>query len=100
MGMILFPIVFVVFWGLSVGLLGATAFLGGARNFGLVPLGVHSALAWATIALNLVALPVDWHLLRKSGAVVLALEAELETIVADMEEKGEIEGEGPMPWQV
>lgn len=78
----------------------ATAILGGARNFGAVPTALHSGFAYATVALNLAALPLDYWLLRKSGGVVLALEAELETVVADMEKKGEIAGEGPTPWQV
>jgi hypothetical protein len=76
----------------------ATAILGGARNFGAVPGAVHEAFAWATIAVNAIALPWHYALLRKNGAVVLALERELEGIVADMEEKGELP-EGLMPWQ-
>jgi hypothetical protein len=77
----------------------ATAILGGARNFGAVPAAVHGAVAIATIALNLVALPWDYRLLRENGAIVLALEAELETVVADMDARG-VAKDGPMPWQV
>jgi hypothetical protein len=76
----------------------ATAILGGARNFGAVGGGVHQALAFATIALNAAALPWDLALLRRNGQIVLALEAELEEVVADMDRRGEAR-EGPMPWQ-
>jgi hypothetical protein len=78
----------------------ATAILGGARNFGAVDTTIHAAFAWATLAVNLLALPWNYALLRKNGAITVALEAELETIVADMEKKGELPPEGKlMPWQ-
>jgi hypothetical protein len=78
----------------------ATAILGGARNFGLVPTSIHAALAWTTVAANVLALPWDLMLLRKNGAVVLALEAELEKVVEEMDRDGTAPKEGPMPWQV
>ncbi len=78
----------------------ATAILGGARNFGLVPAAAHEALAWATVAANALALPWHYALLRRNGAIVVALERELEGVVADMEKRGELPPEGRlMPWQ-
>lgn len=79
----------------------ATAILGGACNFGAVSTAVHAAFAYATMALDVIALPWFFILLRKNGAIVLALESELEKVVAEMERSGEAPPEGtPMPWQV
>ena len=75
----------------------AAAILGGARNFGAVGWGVHAGFAIALIAANAVALPIQYRLLKRNGALVNELEVELEAVVKDMEAKGQMPA--VMPWQ-
>lgn len=75
----------------------ATAILGGARNLGFVSPAVHQALALALVAANLVALPWQYRLLVRNGALTTELEVELEAVVHEMEAKGAMPK--VMPWQ-
>jgi hypothetical protein len=74
-----------------------TAILGGGRNFGVVPWQVHMGFAVALAAANLVALPLQLRVIKLSGSIVTELEAELETVVKEMEKDGKLPE--VMPWQ-
>jgi hypothetical protein len=76
----------------------ATAILGGARNFGAVSAGVHMGFAVALLAASVFALPWQYRLLRKNGVLLGEVEAELETVVLELEAAGKLPP--VMPWQV
>jgi hypothetical protein len=75
----------------------ATAILGGATRLAGLGGHIHGWFAAGLVLANVASLPIQWRLLHRNGAIVGALEEELEAVVKAMEAKGKLPE--VMPWQ-